>query len=169
MMDKRTRGCLWAGLGVAVLLVVVGAAVVGGAAWIIYQGSAVEHGPTTEGEAKARFDEVRRRFHGQAPLVTFDADGGARVRRRTTDGSSTPALESFHAMVWKPRERELARMQLPFWLVRLGGSRGKIDFGPELGNLERLDLSMDDFERAGPGVVLDHQEDDGTQILLWTE
>jgi hypothetical protein len=74
-------------------------------------------------------------------------------------------------MSWKPESEELAQVQLPFWLVRLGGAKGKISINGEdaLHDLERLNVTLEDIEQAGPGLLLDHQQRDGTQVLVWTE
>lgn len=173
-MDKKTRGCLWAGLGVAVLLVIVGVALVGGAAWLVYQGSSIEQSRPSAEQAKARFERARDRFGGQTPLVTIGSDGVPRAVRRARpgDGSAAGAVEtpeSFHVMAWKPESNELTHVQLPFWLLRLGGAKGRLTMGGEMQELDRLGISVDDIERAGPGLLLDHVEQSGQRVLIWTE
>jgi hypothetical protein len=173
-MEKRTRGCLWAGLGVAVLLVIVGIALAGGAAWLVYQNSSIEQTrPTTE-EAEARFEQARARFAGQTPLVTLGTDGVPRAVRRgpPADGSAVgpvATLESFHVMAWKPESNELTQVRLPFWLLRLGGVKGRLSMGEAMQDLDRLGISVEDVERAGPGLLLDHVERSGQRVLVWTE
>ena len=42
MDAKSKRGCLWAALGASVLVLMVGAALFGGAAWLVYQSSSIK-------------------------------------------------------------------------------------------------------------------------------
>jgi hypothetical protein len=174
-MDKNKRGCLWAGCGIAIVVVMVGVAVVGGAAWMVYQGSSIRVEHPEARQARDAFDDVRRRFGGQTPLVTMGLDGSAHVVPREDfgrePGGSTRAITSFHVMAWKPQDKELAHVELPFWLVRLGGAKGKFSVNgtDTLQDLAKLKVTFEDIEKAGPGLVFDQQQRDGAQVLIWTE
>jgi hypothetical protein len=174
-MDKKKRGCLWAGCGVAIAAVMVGIAVLGGAAWLVYDGSSLRVEQREPAEARRTFDDARRRFGGRPPLVTVGPDGSTRVvpgkEPGTAGGEAPRPIASLHVMTWKPGSGEFAQVQLPFWLVRLGGAKGKVRLNGEdtLADLARVNVTIEDIVSAGPGLVVDHQQRDGTQVLIWTE
>ncbi|MEE8586279.1 MAG: hypothetical protein V3T83_15650 [Acidobacteriota bacterium] len=65
-------------------------------------------------------------------------------------------------------------MGVPFWFVRLKMTES-LNLGTitsalagDWGNLD-LKVSVEELERRGAGVVLNHRLEDGTRILLWTE
>ena len=74
-------------------------------------------------------------------------------------------------LAWNPERGELTRVSLPFWLVRLGGQKARFRVGDEktLEELAELNVTTADIERAGPGPLLDHTEDNGKVTLIWTE
>lgn len=167
-MDKKKRGCLLAGCGVAIVLLMVGAAVVGGLAWMVYQGSSFRLEHPDEKHAGDALDAMRQRFKGQAPLVTIGPDGSTSMVPRPGSGQSP---ESLHVMLWNPAEKELAQVQFPFWLVRLAGAKAKFTVNgvDAAEQLRKVNVTIDDLEQSGPGLVLDHADRDGTQMLIWTE
>ena len=166
-VNKKQRGCLWAAAGGLVLVVVVGAAVVGGLAWLVYQNSAIDRTSPTPEAADLAFERTRARFAGQAALVTIDPGGAPHVGAR--DGHGRVA-ESLHVMSWSPDEKDLTHVKLPFWLLRLGGAKARLFTGDDaLRDLRGARLSIEDIERAGPGLLLDHTENDGRRVLVWTE
>jgi hypothetical protein len=168
-VDKKKRGCLWAALGGAVLVVIVGVAVVGGVAWLVYQDSAVEESASTPEQASASFEGVRSRFTGQAPLVRIDAGGEPHVTPRAGASREGDGLDSLQVLVWEPRQGKVTRLQVPFWLVRLGGAASHMRINGKEHDLQQLHLTVEDVERAGPGLLLDHADDDGSHVLIWTE
>lgn len=166
-MDKNKKGCLWIALGVIVLLVVVGASVAGGVAWLVYQSSSLVKTQATKASAAALFDRTRARFAGQRPLVTIDDEGRSRIEPRDGHGK-VPDYVS--VVAWDPDDRQLARVRLPFWLMRLAGAKAQFVAGDDaMRDLTDAKLTVGDIERAGPGLVLDHQDADGRRVLVWTE
>src|SRR5215208_1285277 len=124
-MDPKTkRGCLWAAVGAGVLVLVVGAALFGGAAWLVYQSSSIKSTPTTPERAAQELASVRARFAGQTPLITVDDDEKASVVRRNRN--SRAALTSLHVLSFDPREKHLQRITLPFWVLRLSPGSGEL-------------------------------------------
>ncbi len=62
--------------------------------------------------ASDAFDEVRRQFPGQTPLIEIDNTGARLTRGELAD---PPAIDQVHILVWDPREETLARFCLQFW------------------------------------------------------
>jgi hypothetical protein len=168
-MDAKTRrGCLWAALGAGVLVLILGAALVGGTAWIVYQSSSMRSEQTTPERASDELQAVRDRFAGQSPLIVIDEHERASIVRRTR--RSDPSPTSLHVVAFDPADNHLKRLTLPFWLLRLSGSSGEIKIGDDvLENVRGARLSVKDVEDAGPGLLIDHAERDGRRVLVWTE
>jgi hypothetical protein len=160
----------WVVVVAASILVLGLVALAGTGAYFIVHHVDVEHTASPESAAEA-FEDVRRRFQGQRPLVEIE-NGRPSLHDETTPGP-TPA-ESLHLLVWKPDEARLVRLHLPFWLLRLA-REGSIelaseDFSSDLAvDLDRIDLTVDDLERHGPGLILDHEEADGDRVLIWAQ
>jgi hypothetical protein len=129
----------------------------------------VETARVPAAEAMREFEEVRERFAGQEPLLTLDEAGRPEPMRREPPAQPAP-IETVSVLAWDEREARLVRMNLPFWLVRLG-NRGKINFrsGDLPFSSEQLDLEVADLERFGPGLVLDFTGRRGERVLVWTQ
>jgi hypothetical protein len=167
-MDPKTkRGCLWAAVGAGVLVLVVGAALFGGAAWLVYQSSSIRSTPTTPERALQEHAAVRARFAGQAPLITVDDDDKATVVRRKRN--SAAALTSLHVLAFDPRESHLQRITLPFWVLRLSPGNGELTIDHDTLRLRGERVTIKDVEDAGPGLLVDHSDREGHQVLVWTE
>jgi hypothetical protein len=166
MDAKSKRGCLWAAVGGAVLVLVVGAALIGGAAWLVYQGSSFQDLPTTPDRASDELAAVRNRFAGQVPLITLDEREQATVTRRQATGGGS--LTSLHVVAFDVHEQKLKKVSLPFWVLRL--SPGELKIGHDgFGALRHTRLTVADVEAAGPGLLLDHTDRSGTRVIAWTE
>ena len=75
-------------------------------------------------------------------------------------------------LAFDARAGKLVRVSVPFWLLRLMpgkrfsmGKNEGVDF-----DTDRMHLTVDDLERAGPGLVLDGKDPrGGGLVLVWTE
>jgi hypothetical protein len=163
------RTWVWITIAVLSVLVVGCFAVVGTGIYVVSRQVNVTE--TSEQAALEEMQQVRARFEGQPPLLARDEHGeisDAELRRRADLGSArTP--DTMHVMVWDSSENRLVRLSIPFWMMRLGGTGSyTVDLGEGGVRLDKLRVSPDDLGRAGPGLVLDHQEG-RNRILLWTE
>jgi hypothetical protein len=75
-------------------------------------------------------------------------------------------------LVYDREEGQLVRASLPIWLVRKIDDRDDIelDFGDEGGpaaEAVRRHLCLADIEKAGRGVLVEVEEEDGDQVLVW--
>ncbi|MPZ21091.1 MAG: hypothetical protein GEV06_24805, partial [Luteitalea sp.] len=153
------RRWLWilVGLFVAFLLAIV--ALVGAGAYYWHRHVKIQS--TTSAAVETEFISIKRRFADQPPLLEMSLDGhDVRVvnlerRAALADGRQPRAL---HVLVYDEREGKRVNLSLPFWILRLAPQQKlKVDV-PHV-QLDRLQLSVDDLERAGPGIVLSHQDD----------
>ena len=172
-MDKRTKGCLWIALGVICLVVMVGAAVIGGLAYVAYQQFAIKQSAAAPADASRELDELRARFH-DPPHLQFarKPDGRPDVKIARPAAPFTSTLTAMHVTAFDPRERHLIRVTVPFWLIRLAPHGRMHVNGAEI--LNDLDtptgqLTPADIESFGPGLLLDDTRPDGTRVIIWTE
>ena len=124
-----------------------------------------------EATVAARFEDIRTRFGGAAPLVILGADGDLVTSPQPADemSASHAPPETLHVMAWDPDDGgQLFTIRLPFWLLRLGGNHdlGNIDIN---GQDVPLDLTIDDLDRYGRGLLADYVSADNERLLVWSE
>lgn len=101
----------------------------------------------------------------------------ARARREASrfQGRPGPAHE-LNVLVFDPKDQKLVRVSLPMWLVRKvekkanGGDGLDLDFDAADERAERAvkrHVRLEDIEKAGLGVLLEVEQDDGEQVLVW--
>jgi hypothetical protein len=170
-MNPKTKQT-WISIAIATVIVCViaGLAVLGGSVlWIR------KHFNTQFTSAEIAGNELEReraRFAGQQPLIEWqDERDPPRIHRRTV--ANTGDLQALRVLAFDPGAGKLVRVSIPFWLLRLTPSKHFRFFDHESGvaiDADRLDLTVEDLERAGPGLVLDaHSRRDGARVLVWSE
>jgi hypothetical protein len=161
-LTRRTWLLMIAGtLGLMVLCVVV---IAGTAVYFVARHVDIE--PASGDEALRQFERELARFEGQAPLIIIEGDDVRLndMERRPSEGR----LEAIHVLVWDPDDEGLARIRLPFWLLRFVGEL-KLSKHESRFDFERLHVRVDDIERHGPGLILSHTDSDGSRVLVWSE
>jgi hypothetical protein len=149
-------------IGVAILLVFLA---IGGIVFVTsWVRENLEVSETSRASADTAFDEVRRQFPGQAPLLRID-DEGAHYSRGEV--ANPPEIERVHVLAWDPREEKLARFSLPFWFLRL--KSGPIAFSGYAAGLDEQGVSIrpEDIQKHGPGLIIDGTLHDGARVLIW--
>jgi hypothetical protein len=61
------------------------------------------------------------------------------------------------------------RLKIPFWLLRLKSGGSHVNFNGRRMDLEDLKLSVEDLERFGPTLIVDHSGNDGKRVLVWSQ
>ncbi len=119
---------------------------------------------------EVEFDKERARFAGKMPLIEVDEDNWDRPRiHRSAPGAAAGKIETLHIMAWDDQKQKLIRLDLPMWLLRLrNGSFAHLP-SERFTDFERMDVTIDDIESNGPGLILDHQSPMGARILVWTD
>lgn len=98
----------------------------------------------------------------------------ARAQAARHAGRPGPAHQ-LNVLVFDPKDRELVRVSLPMWLVRKAERHGDWDLDLDDARRERAKrslkrhLRLEDIERAGLGILLEVEEDDGEQVLVWLQ
>jgi hypothetical protein len=155
-------------LGVAVLFVFLGIGViVAVTAW--FQEN-MEVASSTDRDAQTEFESVRQKFAGREPLIEMH-DGVPRFTkaRDASPASADTSLSTLNVLVWDPDEERLARIALPFWLLRLKSD--PIRLGAYASGLDEGGVSLrpEDIEKYGPGLILDTETSSGERVLLWAQ
>ena len=131
----------------------------------------IEYESTTSDERSAAraFDEIRARLVNAQPVLELRNEVPV-LARKAPDSPVSGELQRLQVLVWKPDEENLSHVTLPWWLLRL--KEGPIDISAEAGagyTTPRVLLTVEEVERYGPAVLLDHIEPDGSRFLVWTE
>lgn len=125
---------------------------------------------TTSTEALRRFDNERDRFKAVRPIIEIDAMERPHEPRPVSE-MPTSAIKpaNLYVLAWDPDDGQLARIALPFWVLRLG--RQKVDFLKDAHdfNFNRLNLDVRELERIGPALLLDYRRPSGERVLIWTQ
>ena len=152
----------------AVAVVIVACLAILGAG-VYYVARQVDIQPATGASAERQFANALSRFRGQRPLIIIEGDDW-NLQQTPSPEAAERDVESLQVLVWEPDENKLARVRLPFWLLRLAGP-GRIKLSPGHSDLEldHLRITVGDIERHGPGLILDHAERDGSRVLVWAE
>ena len=104
-----------------------------------------------------------------------------RFRKPSTDvnASRVPTpLHSFHTVIFDTRGAErLVHITVPYWFGRhYARHSGKFVWLGELTffddtefDPEKIQLSLDEVERRGPGLLVDYRHPTGGQFIAWVE
>jgi len=156
----------WLSIATAAVLVacVLAAAAIGGTAFYVFRH--IDRQTVTATAADAEFTKLRARFVREQPLVEITSDRDVMIHPNTGDGGPIRAL---HLLAYNPVSQRLVHVNLPVWLLRAGRAKSLAlidqgDFGSG-----GTHLTLDDIERHGPGLILDHRRINGAQAIVWAE
>lgn len=116
----------------------------------------------------ADFDSVRQQFHAQKPLIELD-DHGHFLRANTDRPAGEKRPETLNVMAFDPDDGRVVRVNIPFWMLRFKMRGTRVNIGRNDFDLEDLKLTVEDLERYGPTLILDHKERGGDHVLVWSQ
>ncbi len=94
----------------------------------------------------------------------------ARAEAARFQGRPGPARQ-VNVLAYDPDDHELVRVSLPMWLCRKLDHHTQLDFdgdGEErAARAVKRHVRLEDLEKAGLGVLLEVEEGDGEQVLIW--
>ena len=176
-MASKTPTWVWVVFGVMGFFILLCIAVVGGGIFMFRQHVHTEAVPKQT--ALQEFDRQRSRFAGQQPLVQVakdqDNDSKVVVHRPSGTAQRHADLQAIRVLTYDERNGRVVIVDVPIWLARWalrnreGSSRGRVSFGNGSVELESGDLTFEDIERHGPGLLLDAVDTRGAQVLVWAE
>jgi hypothetical protein len=165
-----TKVKTWVWIVVAVFAVgVLGLVAIAGAGFY-YVSRHVQSKSVSPAAAAREFDTVKAGFNGQKPLIELDARGHfvrANTDRAAPDRRADP--EELHVLAFDQSDRRIVRVTVPFWLLRFKTGGATIDLNGNRMDLEDLKLSVEDLERYGPSLIVDHLAPDGDRVLVWSK
>jgi hypothetical protein len=160
----------WVWIVIAVFAVgVLGLVAIAGVGFY-YVSRHVESKSVSPAGAAREFEAVKAGFAGQKPLIELDNRG--RFVRANTDRPMTARVvtpEQLHVLAFDPSDRRIVRLSVPFWLLRFKTGGATIDLNGNRMDLEDLKLSVEDLERYGPALIVDHLAPDGERVLVWSK
>jgi hypothetical protein len=108
--------------------------------------------------------------HVANPAAAFDE---ARAEAARFAGRPGPA-RSLQVLVYDPGDRELVRVSLPMWVVRKLEHEADWDDGEwddqggdKVRHALRGKLRLRDLEKSALGTLIEVEEKDGEQVLVW--
>jgi hypothetical protein len=165
-MAGKVKTWVWVVVGVVALGILGIIAMAAAGLWFVK--SHIDIRPTTTATATADFQSVRQRFSGQRPLIELDERGNF-LHANTDRPAGTVAPKTLNVMAFEPRDERVVRMDLPFWLLRFKMRGSRFDVGGSNVDLAKLRLTVEDLERFGPTLIVDHKDSDGSRVLVWTQ
>ena len=94
----------------------------------------------------------------------------AKARREAAQAARQGGrADSLNVLAYDPEDQELVRVSVPMWLVRkMDCDDSDLDLGDEKTRrkLERH-LRLEDIQKAGPGLLVEVEEEGGEQVLVW--
>lgn len=167
-MAGKVKTWVWVVAAVVIvgILGVIAAAGVG----VYFFSRHVETRTASPAVAAQDFGQISTRFGQQKPLIELDQHGnylGSNTDRQALPGAPRP--ETLRVMAFDPDDGRVVRVAIPFWLLRLKLKGSSIDFAGNRVQLEDLKLTVEDLERYGSTLVIDHLAPSGQRVIVWTE
>ena len=122
----------------------------------------------TSAEAFGAFDEARAKFKDDKPVFEMDgAEHPRQLREWSAMPTSTSKTNDVWVLAWDPDRERLARVSIPFWILRLG--RRNIDISTGGFKFDRLEIDVNELQRVGPVLLFDFRTSSGERVLIWTQ
>ena len=115
------------------------------------------------------FEEVRRQFTNQKPLIELD-ERGHFVHANTDRPTSDRRPQSLNVMAFDPDEGRVVKMDIPFWLLATEDARQPRRHRRTIRSTSAtLKLTVEDLERYGPDAHRRPQGRAGERVLVWSQ
>jgi hypothetical protein len=160
---------VWVVIGiVAVCIIGLLAAAAMGVYFVARQ---VETEAASPARAEAAFERERGRFKDQKPAIEIDEDDNVKtevLEAALKSRGERRKLDHLSVLAWDSDDERLVRVDVPFWLLRL--KEDPLDILSESGiRGERIRITVEDIERMGPRLLIDHRGRRGDRVLVWTQ
>lgn len=167
-MAGRVRTWVWVVVGVVVLGIL--GVVAMAAAGLYFFSQNIDTSEASPAAASQQFEEVRARFAEQKALIELDHLG--RLVRTNPDRAAPKNSQrphTLHVLAYEPEDGRIVKVSVPFWLLRFKIGSKTIDFNGGQMDLEDLKLTVEDLERFGPTLIVDHTTTSGERVLVWSQ
>ena len=167
-MAGKVKTWVWVALGIVVvgILCVIAAAGVG----LYFFSQHVHTRAVSPASAAREFQKVEGRFTGQKPLIELDNRGHyLKANMDRTPPANPREPDALNVMAFDPDDGRIVSISIPFWLLRMKMRGATIDFNGNKMDLEDLKLTVEDLERFGPTLIVDHKNVTGERVLVWSQ
>lgn len=166
-MAVRARTWIWIIVGVFAAGILCFVTLAAAGLWFVKTHVHIES--TSTAAPPSDFETTRKTFEGQRPLIELD-DRGHFLRANTDRPEGKIRPQSLNVMAFDPHDGKVFRMDLPFWLLRLKSmGRNSVFVNGGSVDLRELHLTVEDLERYGPSLIVDHTGTDGARVLVWSQ
>ena len=167
MKQSRVKAWVWVAIGVVTFVILCVITLAAAGLWFVRTHINVQ--PTTVAAATSDLQTIRDRFASQKPLIELD-DRGNFVHANIDRPASTQRPETLNVMAFDAGGERVVKVDIPFWLLRLKNRGSMIDLGGG-GNIDlaKLRLTVEDLERFGPTLILDHRDPNGSRVIVWSQ
>jgi hypothetical protein len=154
---------VWVVGGIFATILLVCVCVVGTGFYLFSRHIDARH--VTQAQADKEFEQIRLRFKNAEPLLEIKNDKVYPNKLEERAGTYTGPLPTMlNVLAYDRQESKRVHLSIPLWLLHM---KGKMKLQGEDMGVERLDLSVEDIERAGPALLIDHS-DGHARLLVWT-
>ena len=165
---KKTRTWIWIVLGVFIFLVFVAIGGVFVAVSFFRQSFSVSEN-ITQTNAESQFAAIRAKFPGQEPLIQMREGRPEIVAERASQAPSSKPLSMLHIIAFDRDEEKVVNFSLPFWILRMKSGPIRINAYQQGWDDHGMSFRIEDIEKHGPGIIVDHTERDEGRVLIWAE
>ena len=162
----KVKTWVWIVVGVVAIGILGIVALAAAGLWFVR--SHVDVRQTTAAAATSDFETVRAKFTGTRPLIELDERGDF-IRANTDRPIGAVRPQTLNVMAFDTNDEKVVRMEVPFWLLRLKSGGSHFSMNGESVDLAKMHLTVEDLERYGPTLILDHKDRKGAHVLVWTE
>jgi hypothetical protein len=167
-MASRAKTWLWIVLGFFALCVLSLVVLAGAGFYFVSNHIAMRS--MTSADALRTLDTARAQFKTDAPLIEVTPDERAHAVRPIADlPTSSVRPSNLYVLAWDPEKDRLARIALPFWMLRFGHRKIELADGAQDFSFDQLNLNVADLERIGPALLVDFRGTTGQRVLVWTQ
>jgi hypothetical protein len=124
---------------------------------------------SSEDAAAQQFEDVRRRFPGQEPLIQLVDGRPQYTADRVSMAGARAPLTSVHVIAYDRDEGNTVTFSLPFWLLRMKSGPIRISAYQQGWDDRGVSFRVEDIEKHGPGIIVDVTEKNEGRVLIWAQ
>jgi hypothetical protein len=168
-MAENTKKRTWLTIVLATVAIVFILAVALGAGVAYFFVSHAQSTPISMEDGQARITAAKARFAGQTAMIVADMNTRAPIVNLPPPDAHGAPITTIRALIYSEREGKLIDAAIPAWVLRMMPN-GKVRFLEGLPfDSDRVQITFDDVERHGPGLILDGFDRRGSRVLIWAE
>ena len=166
-MAGKVKTWVWV-LVAIVVLGILGVVAMAGVGFYIFSQS-FDTKTVSASEASSEFDTIKARFAERRPLIELDDRGHFKRANHDRPSNHGARPNDLYVMAFDPDDGRIVRVKVPFWLLRLKLGGATVDFNGSRMDLDDLKLTIEDLERLGSALIVDHTSSSGERVLVWSQ